>query len=114
MDTKGIRGPNVNTGIAADSVKTSEGTQKSGDFDKKEARHSSDFAVAFSDRAQEMLEARNKALDIAKSTSPIREDRVQALKAKIQNGTYEIDSGKIADGMLEEAIKDELSKTIEA
>lgn len=58
-------------------------------------------------------EAMNKALDIARNTPDVREDRVAALKKQIQEGTYQVDSGKIADGMLREAIKDHLAEAEE-
>jgi flagellar biosynthesis anti-sigma factor FlgM len=67
------------------------------------------FNVAVSSEAQELKAARQKAFDIAKSTSPVREDRVAELKAKIKNGTYQIDSGNIADGILREAIREKLA-----
>lgn len=62
-----------------------------------------DFNVALSDHAKSRQAAQKKATDIAMSTSPVREDRVAALKEQIKNGSYRADSGKIADGMLKEA-----------
>ncbi len=67
------------------------------------------YNVAVSTEAQELTAARTKAFEIAKNTSPIREDRVAALKAQIQNGTYQIDAGNIADGILREAIREKLA-----
>ena len=51
-------------------------------------------------------------MDIAQNTPDIREDKVAAIKAKIANGTYEIDSGRIADGLLNEAIREHLSADV--
>ncbi|TWW11534.1 negative regulator of flagellin synthesis [Planctomyces bekefii] len=69
--------------------------------------------VQISNAGKGRAEAYQKALDIARGTPDIREDRVAALKKQIQDGTYQVDSGKIADGMLREAIKDHLADTLE-
>jgi negative regulator of flagellin synthesis FlgM len=69
--------------------------------------------VELSPQARQMAEARKKAADIARSTPDVREDRVAALKAQIASGTYKPDPGKIADGILREAILDRLSETKE-
>jgi len=81
--------------------------QQSGDIATRQK--SADYSVGISSNAQEVKASHQRAFEIAKNTSPIRAERVAELKAQIQNGTYKIDSGKIADGMLREAIKDELS-----
>ena len=39
------------------------------------------------------------------ATPQIREDRVAALRASIQNGSYQVDPGQIADAMLSEAAR---------
>jgi negative regulator of flagellin synthesis FlgM len=67
------------------------------------------YGVELSDRAKSRSAEQKKAFDIAKNTPDVREDRVAAMKAKIQSGTYEVDSGKIADGMLREAIMEHLA-----
>ena len=67
------------------------------------------YGVELSDRAKSRSAEQKKAFDIAKNTPDVREDRVAELKAKIQAGTYEVDSGKIADGMLREAIMEHLA-----
>jgi flagellar biosynthesis anti-sigma factor FlgM len=71
-----------------------------GNFDVNISSHAKDRAVAF-----------QKAFDIAKATPDIREDRVKALKEQIQNGSYKVDSGDIADAMLREAVKEHLADT---
>ena len=65
--------------------------------------------VNISESALKRSEEIKKAYEIAQNTSPIRQDRVDEIKKKIADGTYEINSGRIADGLLMEAIKDELS-----
>ena len=69
------------------------------------------YDVNISTNAKDRAAAFQKAFDIAKSTPDIREDRVKALKEQIQNGTYKVDSGDIADAMLREAVKEHLAKT---
>jgi flagellar biosynthesis anti-sigma factor FlgM len=66
--------------------------------------------VNLSPAAREKAQAYQKALDIARKTPDIREDRVAEMKKKIQDGNYKIDSGKIADGMLMEAIRDKVAE----
>lgn len=68
-----------------------------------------DYAVNLSPEARRNLEMRSKALEIARNTPDIREDKVAEIKAAIANGTYKVDPGKVADGMLREAIKDKLA-----
>ena len=68
-----------------------------------------DFGVQLSDEGRKRADERKKAFEIAKNTPDVREDKVAALKAKIQAGNYEVDSGKIADGMLREAIMEHLA-----
>tara|TARA_Y100001970_G_scaffold121099_1_gene150242 strand:- start:83 stop:436 length:354 start_codon:yes stop_codon:yes gene_type:complete len=69
------------------------------------------YKTSFSDKYEDYQKSFTQAFEIAKGTSPVREDKVRALKAKIESGNYEIDSGKIADGMLKEAIKDFLAES---
>jgi negative regulator of flagellin synthesis FlgM len=72
-------------------------------------QQSEGYNVAVSSEAQELTAAHAKAFDIAKNTSPIRADKVASLKAQIQAGTYNVDSGNIADGILREAIREKLA-----
>ena len=65
--------------------------------------------VNLSETAKKRSEQMKKAFEIAKNTSAVREDRVAELKAQIEKGTYEVNSEKIADGILMEAVKDEIS-----
>jgi flagellar biosynthesis anti-sigma factor FlgM len=66
-------------------------------------------SVSISPKAREMSLARK----IVDETPDIREDKVAEFKQKLANGTYKPDAEKIAAGILNEAIKDELSKTPE-
>lgn len=90
------------------------GAKKATDADKSagskaQAKQAGDFDVNISTAAKERADATAKALDIARNTPDVREDRVAEIKAQIAAGSYKIDSGKIADGMLREAIKDHLA-----
>lgn len=69
-----------------------------------------DYNVQISNKAMSVKDDHKKAFDIAKATSAVREDKVQLYKDKIKAGEYKADPGKIADGMLREAIKDHLSR----
>lgn len=68
------------------------------------------YDVHISSGAKDRALASQKAFDIAKETPDIREDRVSALKEQIQNGTYKVDAGNIADAMLREAAKEHLAE----
>lgn len=65
--------------------------------------------VAVSDRARTRAAEQKKALDLAMQAPDIREDRVAAIKAQIASGNYKVDSDKIADGMMREAIMEHLA-----
>jgi flagellar biosynthesis anti-sigma factor FlgM len=67
------------------------------------------YGVELSEKGLARAAEQKKAFEIAKNTPDIREDKVAAIKAKIQDGKYPIDSGKIADGMLREAIMEHLA-----
>ena len=56
-----------------------------------------------------MAEAHKKAVDIARNTSDVRDDKVADFKRRIESGEYKADAGNIADGMMREAIRDELA-----
>lgn len=67
------------------------------------------YNVDLSESALELSRSHSKAFDIAKSTDPIREGLVQRIKSQLASGKYKVDAGKIADGMLQEAIRDRLA-----
>jgi negative regulator of flagellin synthesis FlgM len=62
--------------------------------------------VQISPRAREL----NMARQIVDSTPDVREDKVAKFKSMIERGEYKPDAGKIADGILAEAMRDEVSK----
>lgn len=45
-----------------------------------------------------------QAVKIAKSAPDVREDKITAIRARIENGTYEIESEKIAAKMIVESL----------
>ncbi|NRA67069.1 MAG: flagellar biosynthesis anti-sigma factor FlgM [Pseudobacteriovorax sp.] len=112
MDTKPI-GPGQTDLQRTLDTKNREINIPSDNDTKSSQRIGKNFDVSLSPEAQQLMKAQEKALDIARSTSPIREDRVADIKARIANGTYQIEPGKIADGMMMEAIKDSLASKSE-
>ena len=70
----------------------------------------SNFDVKISDGGKDKAAAYDKALTIARNTPDVREDKVADLKKRIDAGTYQIDSGKIADSMLREAVIEHLAE----
>lgn len=111
MDTNKV-GPGISTALTNNApVQKSKKVQKETEaLGVKTRDEKTDFNVALSDKAKEMSESRRKAVEIAKNTADIREDRVADLKRRIEAGEYKLDAGQIADGMLREAIRDELAK----
>ena len=115
MDTKGIQNAStIASGLGAGGIKKPEKAENAEAVHaESQAKSKKGFDVSLSGKAHEILEARQKAMQIAKDTSPIREDRVAEFREMIKNGTYKINAENIADGMLKEAIKDELSQSTE-
>ena len=69
-----------------------------------------DYNVELSKAATDLAKARNKAFEIAKATSAIRDEKIMELKNKIETGEYKINPEDIADGILKEAIQEKLSE----
>ena len=90
------------TDILADQAKSTR-SQGPGTED------SNHYAVALSQEAKENNALRTKAKELATTTSPIREEKVAELKARIASGNYQVDAGKILDGMLREELRDDFA-----
>jgi negative regulator of flagellin synthesis FlgM len=111
MDTRSIRhSRDVPNRLDPSRVRQDEESGRTKEGDQSTAAGKSDFKIELSPEAKRLAEARETASEIAKATSPVREDRVADLKARIKSGEYQVDPGKIADGMLREAIRDEIAK----
>jgi flagellar biosynthesis anti-sigma factor FlgM len=50
-------------------------------------------------------------LQILEELPDVRQDKVEKLRRQIEQGRYKVDAGRIADRMLEEALKDILYRT---
>ncbi len=48
----------------------------------------------------------NKVSDTMKTHEPQRAEKLQMIKEQVQNGTYKMDAGKVANAMLKDLIKD--------
>ncbi len=68
-----------------------------------------DYAVNLSSDAKETKRAYEKAHKIAMETPDVRESKVKEYRDRIQNGSYVVDSGNVADGILREAVRDRLA-----
>ncbi len=110
METKNVARTNSTAPISSSKVSQNQAAKKENSSVAKNAKSNPGVNVNLSSQAKGISEARAKALDIAKNTPDIRADKVAALKAQINNGSYKIDSGKIADGMFREAIVEKLSR----
>ena len=72
---------------------------------------SPDFGVQISQSGKSRIEAHKRALNIARNTPDVREDKVAEFKKRIAEGSYQVDSGKIADGIMHEAIREHLAES---
>lgn len=94
-----------------------QGVEKRVDVEKQKAEAqnklrqnaSKDYKVSISDQSKNMELSKAKAFEVASATDPVRHDKVSVLKEKIAKGQYKVDSGRIADGMLKEAIRDHIA-----
>ncbi|HEX9157310.1 MAG TPA: flagellar biosynthesis anti-sigma factor FlgM [Syntrophales bacterium] len=50
-------------------------------------------------------------LQILEELPDVRQDKVEKLRKQIQQGSYQVDAGRVADRILEEALKDLLYRT---
>ncbi|MCX6126294.1 MAG: flagellar biosynthesis anti-sigma factor FlgM [Proteobacteria bacterium] len=65
--------------------------------------------VSVSEGARNRVSEQKRAKELAMNAPEVREDRVNAIKSKINAGTYQIDSEKIATGMMREAVMEHLT-----
>jgi negative regulator of flagellin synthesis FlgM len=111
METKRVNQNTISPTQArgVDTAKSAETNETTTSGVEKSKGQSRDYSVALSDQSKEVAAGREKALKIAKGTPDIREDKVAEYKKLLADGKYKIDSGKIADGILREAIRDKLA-----
>jgi len=119
MATKPINNAGImsslSTVAAQDAAKAKDAgaIQKQASLPTPNDASKANFDVNISSGARSRAEASAKALEIARNTPDVREDRVAMLKKQIEEGNYKVDSGKVADGMMREAILDHLAETDE-
>lgn len=114
MDTKSIgHQPDIRATIDPAKIRQAEQIKSdSKSSDRANKGVSKDFQLSLSSEALQLAEAREKAMQIAHDTSPIREARISELRDRINSGEYTINPEGIADGMLREAIRDELASNL--
>lgn len=114
MESKGVGPTTVSTNYS-EKIRDAIKSKTSIDDDEliKRLPGRSGYDVSLSDQGKEIAASQKRALDIARATSPVRQDRVDALKAQIEAGEYKVRSENIADGMLREAIRDHIAKNPE-
>lgn len=120
MSTKPINNSGIMSSLSTVAAQDAAKAKDAGAVQNKQASlpttseaAKANFDVNISTGARSRAEASSKALEIARNTPDVREDRVAMLKKQIEEGTYKVDSGKIADGMMREAILDHLAETDE-
>ena len=65
-------------------------------------------SVEISEHAQLM----KQASEIARNTPDIRRDKVEMLKKSIKDGTYQVESSKIADRLVDEHLRTDFGKNL--
>ncbi len=119
MATKSINNAGIMSSLSTVAAQDAAKAKDAGAIQNKQAAQAANesakanFDVNISAGARDRAEASAKALEIARKTPDVREDRVAMLKKQIEEGSYKVDSGKIADGMMREAILDHLAETDE-
>lgn len=112
MDIKSVKNKDLDP-VSIKSTQTSEvldskETQKQKEVSGK--AYGVDYDVLLSDESKEKNAIFAKAFQIAKQTPDVREDKIADIKKRIAEGSYQVDSAKIADGIFKEAIRDHLAK----
>ena len=74
--------------------------------DGLEGGPSSSDNVDISSRARQM----NRAKSLLDSVPDVRTEKVGKLKSDIERGNYHVDAGKVAERMIERAVRDALHK----
>ncbi len=103
--------PSVNIGRDLEVKKSSAGQAKGTDALGQSQGKNSNYNVSISPESEKVRSFRNKMFEAAKDSPAVREDKVKEFKDKIASGSYQVDSGKIADGMLREAIREKLAES---
>ncbi len=88
----------------AQSAQRSQNAQAG--YSKASAARNTAAEVNISPKAREMALANR----VVKETPDVREEKIAQLRKMVQDGEYKVDAGRIADGMLREAMKDEISR----
>lgn len=110
MDTKSVgHSQDIRKHVDATSTRRAE-PAKADESNKNQRSGSKGVDLQLSSEAKELAKARAKALEIARETPDVREEKIAELKARINSGLYKVDPGNVADGILIEAIRDELAK----
>jgi len=95
--------PGINTTNSVGRPGDFSGVRKPEGQDKPSAGKGDN--VNLSSRAKEF----NKLKGMADSAPDVRSDMVVRLKTQIENGDYSVDAGKVAEKMIERALRDIIS-----
>jgi len=64
--------------------------------------------IEISERAQLM----KQAMELARNTPDVRKDKIESLKKSVKDGTYQVDSSKVADRLVEEHLRNDFGKNL--
>ena len=94
---------------AAQLIGNKQGSAETKSVEKNKTSHKKSVQVKLSNQALEAQTAKQKALDIALNTPDVRMDKVEEFKAKIKNGEYKVDPELVAEGIVREALREDLA-----
>lgn len=102
--------PNASTLIEKAKAESAQellgGKTKTGNSGASEASPRSGATVEISDNARLM----QKAMDVAKSAPDSRADKINQIKKSIRDGSYKVDSAKVADKLVDEHLGTDFGK----
>ncbi len=86
-----------------DEIATQNGTQKAAQHPQAQGETPvRGDRVEISQTSQDI----RKIESVLKTTPDVRADKIRALKQQIENGSYQVDSKKVANAMLKDLLKD--------
>jgi negative regulator of flagellin synthesis FlgM len=98
VDNSRVSSADVSAASSAKKADAAKKTEKKGPVSATELLGSPAASTEISGKAKEA----SKAKAIATQTPDVREDKIAALKARIADGSYKVDSKAIADKLVDE------------
>ena len=94
--------------VAGPSIKQLKDSEPAAKAEEAKKRARKDGQGAQSDRVEISDQSRlaTKAQGVVKATPEVRTERVEALKAQVESGEYEVDPDKVAEKIVDEHLSE--------